>query len=427
MAWVVLGQILAFAGSFVGVKVLINIMGPQTYGQLALGITVAGILNLFVYGPIANVVARYFVIYREKSQLNVFFRVLKAAHKIFAAIVSISCVCAGAIIYWLIGYEWAMIVIIASLFGLISGINLSYQSLQSAIRQRKVVAIHQSIDVWSRIVLSVAMLYLFGNSGYIALLGYLFGTVVVTASQSKYALGDPRIRAFLISSSKRKQTDCETVREFCQYALPFVLWAGIAFGSIYGDRWIIQYLFGAREVGIYAALHQIACSPVSLLVGMINQLSLPIIYEYAGDMISVEQSMGSRKSLNQVVVASGIILFGVTLVAYVFSEFIVRMFTNISLLEYHNMLWIITLGASLFQLGQILTVKGFYHNQPQVYLWPKIIQAVTFVVIALLLGGSLGVIGIPISFCISAALYLLAVIYVNNSLEMLFEMKVKHT
>lgn len=427
MAWVVFGQILAFAGSFVGVKVLINVMGPQTYGQLALGLTVAGVLNLFIYGPIANVIARYFIIYREKNQLNAFFGVLKAAHKIMAAIVLISCLCAGVLIYWLIGYEWAMIVVISSLFGLISGISLSYQSLQSAVRQRKVVALHQGIDVWSRIALSVAMLYLFGNSGYIALLGYLLGTVMVAVSQNKYTLDDPRTRAFLISSPKRKQTDHETVKEFCRYALPFILWAGIAFGSIYGDRWVIQYLFGEREVGIYAAFHQIACSPVSLLVGMINQLSLPIIYECAGDMISAEQSTGSRKSLNQVVVASSIIMFAVTLVVYVFSEFFVRMFTNVSLLEYHNMLWIITLGASIFQLGQILTTKGLYHNQPQVYLWPKVIQAVTFVVIAFLLGRSLGVIGIPISSCISAILYLLAVIYVNNSLEISFEMKVRHT
>jgi O-antigen/teichoic acid export membrane protein len=122
MAWVVFGQILAFAGSFVGVKVLINVMGPQTYGQLALGLTVAGVLNLFIYGPIANVIARYFIIYREKNQLDAFFGVLKAAHKIMAAIVLISCLCAGVLIYCLIGYEWAMIVVISSLFGLTSGI-----------------------------------------------------------------------------------------------------------------------------------------------------------------------------------------------------------------------------------------------------------------------------------------------------------------
>lgn len=427
MVWVAFGQLLAFAGSFVGVKVLINVMGMQTYGQLALGLTVAGALNLFIYGPIANVISRYFVIYREKNQLNVFFGVLKSAHKTMAAIILISCLCVGSLIYMLIGYEWTMIVMMSSLFGLTSGISLSYQSLQSAIRQRKIVALHQGLDVWARIALSVAMLYLFGNSGYIALLGYLLGTIIVAVSQNKYALGDPKIRAFLTSSQKYKQTDLQTVKEFCRYALPFILWAGIAFGSIYGDRWVLQYLFGEREVGVYAALHQIACSPVSLLVGIINQLSIPIIYECAGDMISTEQSKDSRKSLNQVVIVSSIIMFVITLVVWVFSEFLVRVFTNISLLEYHNMLWIITLGASIFQLGQILTTKGLYHNQPQVYLWPKIIQAVTFVVIAFLLGESFGVIGIPISTCISAIIYLFAVIYVNKSLEMSYEMKVRHT
>jgi len=52
MIWVVVGQILAFLGAFAGVKILTNVMQPEGYGLLALGMTIAGLLNMFIYGPI---------------------------------------------------------------------------------------------------------------------------------------------------------------------------------------------------------------------------------------------------------------------------------------------------------------------------------------------------------------------------------------
>lgn len=73
MIWVVVGQILAFLGAFAGIKILTNVMRPEGYGQLALGMTIAGLLNMFIYGPIGQVVGRFFSVCREKNELSVFF------------------------------------------------------------------------------------------------------------------------------------------------------------------------------------------------------------------------------------------------------------------------------------------------------------------------------------------------------------------
>ncbi|HEX9078711.1 MAG TPA: hypothetical protein VF795_03915, partial [Desulfuromonadaceae bacterium] len=77
MAWIVAGQFFGFVGGFAGIKALTNIMGPKGYGELALGLTIAGLFNMYVYGPIANVVARFFAVYRERGRLGVYFAVLK--------------------------------------------------------------------------------------------------------------------------------------------------------------------------------------------------------------------------------------------------------------------------------------------------------------------------------------------------------------
>jgi hypothetical protein len=68
------------------------------------------------------------------------------------------------------GGEWALIILLSCLYGVTSGINVSYIALQDAIRQRKIVALHQGADVWLRIGLSVALLFLFSRSGCFALL-----------------------------------------------------------------------------------------------------------------------------------------------------------------------------------------------------------------------------------------------------------------
>ena len=58
--WVIVGQILTFIGGFAGIKILTNVMGPEGYGKLALGMTIAGMMNMFVFGPIGQVILRFF-------------------------------------------------------------------------------------------------------------------------------------------------------------------------------------------------------------------------------------------------------------------------------------------------------------------------------------------------------------------------------
>jgi len=61
------------------------------------------------------------------------------------------------------------------------------------------------------------------------------------------------------------------------FMLPFVGYAAFTAVTLYADRWIIQIFAGAAAVGMYAALFQIASSPVNLLFAVINQLMVPII------------------------------------------------------------------------------------------------------------------------------------------------------
>ena len=181
--WVVVGQGATILGGFAGIKALTNVMGPEAYGRLGLGMTIAGFLGQFVYGPLGQAVFRFYSAYRERSALHVYFDVFKRIHFFVAFIVLILCgVSVGATYSW-IGVEWAWLTGAALLFGLISGVNGSFLALNNAIRARKIVALHDAADAWLRVACALAALHFFANRGYIALTGYLVGTLLVTVSQ----------------------------------------------------------------------------------------------------------------------------------------------------------------------------------------------------------------------------------------------------
>lgn len=418
LSWVFIGQALGFVGSFIGIKILTTMMGPEGYGQLALGLTIAGLFNMYLYGPLANVVARFYTVYRERNDLGIYFSVLRKAHIFLALALCILAAIVGLVLWQWFGAEWALIALFATLYGIVGGINVSYISMQSAIRQRQVVALHQGADVWLRTGFSILLLYVFSVSGHIALLGYLLGTLLVTISQAFFAR---RNQEFITGWRKRNSDNGRIAscrREFTSYALSFIVFSGFAAISMYADRWIIQGVFGAHEVGIYAAIYQIGSAPVNLLFAMINQLVTPIIFERAGDLTSKSQIEGSAQLTKLTVAIATILSTVITLVSYLIGRQIIEVLTSGTFTQYHNILWLSVLGSSIFNIGQIVAIKGLYTNQPKIYFGPKGVQAVSFLIFAYFLSKEFGLYGISYSLCISSVLHLLLIVYVNSKIKL---------
>lgn len=417
MSWIVFGQFLGFLGGFLGIKVLTNLMGPNGYGQLALGLTIAGLFNTYAYGPVANVVVRFFAICQERGTLGSYFSILKKSHRILALGAICLAAVASGVAGYILGGEWALIILLSCLYGVTSGINVSFNSLQNAIRQRKIVALHQGADVWLRIGLSIVLLFLFSKSGCSALLGYLIGTLLVTISQRIFALKNETIRKNWHAPIADPLQEKETFKEFASYATSFLLFAVFASFSLYADRWILQGMFGSGAVGVYAAIYQIAASPVSIFFTMVSQLIVPIVFERAGAMTSRSQMENSGRLLRQTTLVSCLVAMVITLGAYLFSEPLIRILTNATFAEYHNLLWIIALGLCLFNLGQQLTIKGLSFNRPRIYLVPKILQALSLFILGYVLAHYFEIAGVAWAVCLSSAIYLGAVLAVNSRLR----------
>ena len=405
---------LALSGALIGIKVLTNALGTEKYGLLSLGLTIAGLLNLFVYGPVSQWVLRFFSIHRERGETGAFFLAIRRIYLIATLAVSAAAGLALAALSTLVATEWLLLIAAAVVFAVAAGANSMFIALQSAIRDRKVVALHQGADAWLRPVLALLALYFFGDTSHVVLLGFCAGTLLVTASQ---ALQASRSLAVLRDREHSRLTpkQWQSVRkEFAAYVLPFGLMALFGAISLYADRWILQGLFGEHEVGIYAVMYQMANAPIAVLVGIVSQLMVPVIYDRAGTMTTAAQAARSKQAVFETVGITSLIMAGLTVVAYSFGQPLIAIFSTPEFAAHHATLWVLVLGVALFNVAQLLTLRGFSSRQTDLYIWPKGIQALSFVLTALALVRGHGILGIAIAVVISSLIYLAHVVWVNR-------------
>jgi O-antigen/teichoic acid export membrane protein len=401
LSWVIVGQSLSFTGGILGVKLLTNALPSSEYGELALGISVAGVMNAFGYGPLGQVVLRFYSVCREEGTLSVFFEALKKAHLKTAILI----LAAGALftcfasVLW--GRAWGTLVAVAILFGVVSGAQGVMLSLASAMRKRKDAAVAQSADVWLRMICAGVFVLVISSTGWWAIVGYLAGSLLVLSwqlSSSRYEISEG-------------QTDHELVRalekKFLAYGSPFLIYAGIAAVGQYADRWLLQGFWGAREVGIYAALFQVAAAPITFVMAIINQVIIPIVFSRAGNL-SRPEGIELGRSLIQ---RTELLLIGffaiLTTMMYLGGRHIVRILTNEEYAESSNVAWVIMLGLAIFNLGQLSSVFGYSLNRTDIYIWPKTLQGAWLLIFGGVLGARDASKGMALAVLLSSCLYFL--------------------
>lgn len=369
-AWVAFGQILAFLGGILILKVLTGLMQPADYGSLALGLTIAGFINIFVYGPLSQSTLRYYSIFDEKGMLWQYHKIIIKLHR-FALMLMLALIAVGS---WLVAklasIDWVILFVAAIIFGIAGGWSANFLNVFTAMRQRSVVAIHQGLDPFLRLIGAAVFMVLLGRVGFAALVGFAIGSGIIFLSQLV-------IYRKRLKKGKQQEAPIEELRhaevaDFVRYAASFSLLAIPAVVSAYADRWVIQGAMGVSEVGVYAAIYQIANAPIAFAVGIINQLLVPVIYKRAGTMKNIEQGREGKKALNILV---GAFLFSsalVTCIAYLFSEEIVLALTSPKFAEHHEILWVLVFSISICWLGNLLTIEAEYHNQPSVSFWPRV-------------------------------------------------------
>lgn len=272
-----LGQGAAIAGALVGVRLLTELLDPAAYGELALAMTIATLVNQSVLGPIGNGISRFFAPAQEQSDVGAYLQasarlVLMATGVILAAMVLAVVVLEAA------GLEaWIAVTGGALVFAILSGWSAVLSSIQAAARQRAIVALHQGLESWLRFLLAAILLVWLGPGSSIAMGGYVLALVVVLGSQTYFF----RRMAPPVVSVQRSPAVWQA--RIWAFSWPMSIFGIFTWMQLVSDRWALGLFSSKQDVGLYAVLFQIGYFPISLLSGMVASFLAPIFYQRAGD------------------------------------------------------------------------------------------------------------------------------------------------
>ena len=394
-AWIVLGQAAAVVGSLAGVRLLTELLDPVGYGELVLGMTVTAVVNQMILGPLGGGVTRFYSAARERGDVGGYLtavrRLLLSAT---AVIVLLNLLIAGGL--RLGGApQWAKIVTAALVFAVISGYNAILGGIQTAARQRSVVALHQGIESWVRYLVAAGFLLILGPTSTAVMIGYAVAVALVFASQ--YAFFWRQIGRFAIDDNGAKDWH----RKIWSYSWPISVFGVFTWAQQSSDRWALNLLGSTRDVGLYGVITQLGYYPISLAVGMALQLMAPILYERAGDASDVERNAG----VNKLAVRLALVALGLTLIAFtgawIFHAQIFRVFVASEYAEISPLLPWMLLSGGIFAGGQAMTLSLMSQLKTRALLVCKITTALLgmgFNFVGALWWGLQGIVGASLLF-----------------------------
>lgn len=414
--WVVVGQFLMLMGGLLSVKILTNVLPPAQYGELALGLSIAGVINLMLFGPMGQVALRFYSIVTERGLFAEYLYLFKRAYLNAVIVVIVLAFPATFMTYSYFDFTWATVVVFSFTYAVLSGLLVSSLCLFSAVRDRKSGALFQSADTWARMFLAVLLVMYFSPKGGWALAGYAIATfsiliLLIPTLQKQFNLEIEKSGEINLLSLK------ELRGEMLAYGTPFLGFALVGMVVLHGDRWVLQSSLGPREVGIYVALYQIANAPVSLLVGVINQIVVPIIYKQFGAACNVVEKRRGESLIQYATVFTGVVLLCVVVVVYYFGEWLVITLSSSEIAAHSTTLWILVAGLSVYNMAQMMYLKGFSLGRSKVYRWPPVIYAVVFIISGYFLVNIAGVSGMAAAILLSATIYYFCMLIVNYKLQ----------
>jgi O-antigen/teichoic acid export membrane protein len=214
-----IGQALAALGGIVGVRLMTGVVSPDIYGQISLAITIVTLSNQILIGPFSASLSRYFAFAQEKDELHSY---IGSGLKLTVWITLGICLLFVVGMVYLVSIRqpgYAYLAFFILLFTLISGYNVFLDSIQSAARQRVVVAWHQSAAQWLRYLVAASFLTWFGKSAGTAMAGYGIAALLVLGSQMFFFVRFMPRYAF-----KKIHADSVWTNRMIRYSAPFCTW-----------------------------------------------------------------------------------------------------------------------------------------------------------------------------------------------------------
>lgn len=367
--WIILGQMMMVIGSLVGVRLLTELLSPGAYGELALGMTIATLVNQTILGPLGGGITRFYAPAIEHGDLSRYLN--SASRLVLYAIGIIVFITVFSALSLIIAGEtkWVTIMVIALLFAGLSGCNAVLSGIQSAARQRAIVALHQGVDPLLRSLVAAGLLLWLGATSTVAMIGYAIATVLVLGSQAFF------FRKIIASKAINTSAEKNWQDEIWRFSWPIGIFGIFTWVQLASDRWALQIFSTTQEVGNYAVLYQLGYYPISLATGMAMQFVVPILYQRAGDACDGRRTANVNRlswHLTWVTLGlTGVVFLGTLLLhTTIFRILVAKEYSSVS----YFLPWMILAGG-VFASGQALASNLQAQMKTREMIAAKIITA----------------------------------------------------
>jgi O-antigen/teichoic acid export membrane protein len=396
--WIFLGQAAAVLGSLAGVRLLTELLDPAAYGELALGLTVAALVNQTVLGPLANGVTRFYAPALEQGDLGGY---LRAVRRLVTAATGFIFLLFLLTIAGLLGAgraQWIGMASAALAFATLSGHNAILNGMQNAARQRAIVALHQGLDSWLRFLVAAGLLLWLGASSALAMTGYALAVVLVLGSQYVF------FRGIASKHGDAAQTG-HWQRKVWNYSWPISVFGAFTWVQLASDRWALELFTSTKEVGTYTALFQLGYYPMSMASTMAMQFLAPIFYQRAGDASDSRRNADvNRLSWNLTGISLGVTV-AAFLLALLFHRLLFRIFVASEYAPVSNLLPWMLLAGGIFAAGQAIALNLMSQMRTRAMMVAKIATALAGMALNLAGAYWLGTPGIVFAGVLFSVLY----------------------
>lgn len=369
-AWIITGQVLAVIGSLVLVRMLTEYLQPAQYGELALGLTLAGLVNQVVLGGVIASAGRFYSVAAERSDFPSYL----AATRLLT-VKAIWALAIGALLlilslYWFGYAKWLGLAMAALVFAVSSGIGALFASIQNAARLRSLVASFSCLDAWLKVIISLGFIHWVGSSSTAVVTGFAVSSLLLTVTQW-YSLARclPTFPSTAPGNNHWKNP-------MQAYAWPFSTWGGFTWLQQASDRWALQYFVGESSVGEYTVVFQLGYVPIGIVTTIVVTLASPILYQRMGSGDdAARRASGHKLAWTMTCIglgATGVAFFAaLQLHQRLFSLFVADTYASVSYL----LPWVVLAGG-IFAAGQILALKLMSELRPTAMTIAKITTAV---------------------------------------------------
>lgn len=398
-AWILTGQIASVVGALVLVRVLTEYIEPAQYGQLALGLTLAGLVNQVVMGGITAGIGRFYSIAAEGNDLPGYLRASRWLMGFAAIAVAVIALVFMAGLLWFGYSQWVGLAAAALVFSMLSGYNASLSGIQNAARQRAIVAFHGGLDAWLKILLAVGVMLWLGSSSTAVVLGYALSSLLVTCSQLFF------LRRLIRLQNNKPQPCSNWAPQIWAYSWPFSVFGVFTWMQQISDRWALQTFASEHEVGLYAVVFQLGYVPIGLATGMAMTFLGPILYQRSGSATDRNRNMSVHRIAWRITFAGLLITALVFVLTFLLHEWIFQVLVSTKYHAVSSLLPWMVLAGGIFAAGQMLALKLMSEMKSAVMTTAKIVTAILGVGLNIYGASQFGLQGVVVALVAFSCIY----------------------